>query len=159
MENKQIFRLVLIAILAALSTVLGIFVRVPGPAGYFTLLDAGIITTSMILGNREGAAVGAIGAFLNDLLTGYPNYMFFSFVIHGLQGYTANRTASKLFNYLISGLIMVGGYFLTDWILYQNLGTPIADLFGNVVQHTAGFLIALIISQLLKKSGILHGLK
>lgn len=159
-SDKRLLRIVVIAILAALSTVLGIFVRVPSPVGgYFTLLDAGIFTAAMLFGNRAGLAVGAIGGFLNDFLTGYPQWMFFSLVIHGAQGLTGNVTRVKALNYLISGLVMVGGYFIGDIIVNGSLGAAFANLLGNFVQNTAGFLIALVISQILERSKVLDGLR
>lgn len=157
MQNKRIFRLALLAVLAAFSFVLGYFTKIPIPGGYFTLLDAGIFTTAMLLGKREGLVVGALAGFLNDFLAGYAAYMFFTLIIHGLQGYTGVLTKSRIVNYIISGTIMVGGYFIADMVIVHSLGVAIPDIFINIIQTTAGYLIALTVSQLLKKAGVLNG--
>lgn len=150
--QHRTFKITLLAILAALTFVLGWFTKIPIPSGYFTLLDAGIFTSSMHLGKKEGMIVGALAGFLNDFLSGYAAYMFFSLVIHGLQGFTGNLTKHKWLNYIISTIVMVGGYFITDMIIAHSLGVALPDLFINFVQTTAGFGIALILTPLLKKA-------
>ena len=158
MRNNRTLRISVLAVLAALTFVLGYFTKIPIPGGYFTLLDAGIFTTAMLLGRREGLIVGALAGFLNDFLAGYAAYMFFNLVIHGLQGYLGALSKNKILNYLLSGFVMVAGYFIADMVIAHSLGVALPDLLINFVQTTAGFIIGLIISQILKKAGILNGL-
>lgn len=157
MRNNNTSKLVTLAILIAVTFVLGWFTKVPILGGYFTLLDAGIFTTAFLLGKREALIVGALAGFLNDFLAGYAAYMFFTLVIHGAQGYFGAFTKNKFVNYLISGIIMVGGYFIADLIISHSFGTAIFDLWVNGVQTTAGFVIALAVAKIIQKSGILNG--
>ncbi|MDR0297614.1 MAG: ECF transporter S component [Streptococcaceae bacterium] len=156
MKDKSLSRIVLIAIFAALAFVLGQFTKIPIPGGYFTLLDAGIFVTAMTLGKTSGAAVGAVAALFLDLL-GFPAYAPFSFVIHGAQGFLGNLTRNKIVNYALSAVVMVGGYFVADMVVVHSLGTAIPDLFFNGVQTTAGYVIALIVAPLLKRTGVFDG--
>lgn len=144
----------LAAIFIALSTILGIFMRIPSGFGYFTLLDAGIVASSLLLGSRTGFWVGGVAAFLTDFLTGYGSYMFFSFAIHGGEGYLSNLTKSKIFNGAFSVALVVGGYFAADLLLYRSLAVATGNAFGNLVQAIVGYLLGLILFkslQILKK--------
>ncbi|HEY0222833.1 ECF transporter S component [Lactovum miscens] len=151
----------LLAILTALTFVLGRFIEIPIPAvnGYVTLLDAGIFTVSLAFGKKEGAVVGGLAAFLTDLTSGFPQWMLFSLVIHGLQGYFGAFTKSRALNWFISGAIMVCGYFLASWFLY-GFATAINPLTNipNLIQTTIGYLVGLMISQILQRAGVLNGL-
>lgn len=152
----------LLAILTAVTFVLGRFVEIPIPAvnGYVTLLDAGIFTVALSFGKKEGAIVGGLAAFLTDLTSGYPQWMFFSLVIHGLQGYFGAFSKSKIINAVISSAIMVIGYFLASAFLY-GFATAINPLTNipNLIQTLVGYLAGLMISQLLQRAGVLNGLK
>jgi uncharacterized membrane protein len=162
MQDKETHRLTLLALLAATSFVLGRFVQIPIPNvnGYVTLLDAGIFTVSLSLGKKDGAIVGGIAAFLSDLTSGYPQWMFFSLVIHALQGYTGALTKFHGLNWAISGLSMVGGYFLATWYLYGLVAAlnPMVNI-PNMIQTTIGYLIGWLVAKLLERTGILNGLK
>lgn len=112
----------LLGLLSAATFVVGRFLQIPIPAinGYVTLLDAGIFTVALAFGKREGAIVGGLAAFLSDLTSGFPQWMFFSLIIHGGQGYLGALTKRKWINFILSGLFMVGGYFfchlVTLWL-------------------------------------------
>ena len=86
MRKEKTSQLVQLAIVTAISIVLGMFISIPTPTGFLTLLDAGIFFAAFYFGKKEGAVVGALTGFLIDLLKGYPNWMFFSVLIHGAPG-------------------------------------------------------------------------
>ncbi|MDR0299391.1 MAG: ECF transporter S component [Streptococcaceae bacterium] len=151
-------KIALLGILAALTFVVGRFVEIPIPAvnGYVTLLDAGIFTVALSFGKREGAIVGGIAAFLTDLTSGFPQWMFFSLMIHGLQGYFGAFSKNKIINWLISGFIMVAGYFLATWLLYGWVAAlnPLTNI-PNIIQTTIGYVIGLLLSETLKRTGVI----
>ncbi|MDS8157552.1 ECF transporter S component, partial [Streptococcus pneumoniae] len=89
MQNKKTKELTLLAILTALSVTFGFVAKIPTPTGLLTLVDAGIYFTAFYLGKKEGAIVGGLSAFLIDLLSSAPQWMFISLLIHGAQGYFA----------------------------------------------------------------------
>ena len=72
-----------LSILCALTVVLGYYTKLPTPTGIVTLLDLGVYFTAFYFGRKEGAIVGGVGAFLLDLISGYPQWMFFSLLFHG----------------------------------------------------------------------------
>ncbi|MDR0199854.1 MAG: ECF transporter S component [Streptococcaceae bacterium] len=149
-------RLTFLALLAAATFVLGRFVQIPIPAvnGYVTLLDAGIFAVALSFGKREGAVVGGVSAFLSDLTSGFPQWMFFSLVIHGAQGYFGAFFKSRLINWLVSGVIMVVGYFLATWLLYGFVAAvnPLTNI-PNILQTSLGYLIGSLVAPLIQKAG------
>lgn len=150
-------KLTTVAILVAVSFVLGRLFTfpIPGSAGnILTLLDVGIYTTALLLGKREAAVVGGLAAFLLDLTAGFTNYMFFSLVIHGAQGFLAGSSRSKSLNFIMSAVVMVAGYFFVGALLY-GWGAAIAGIWVNLAQVAVGFALALVLSPLLKRTGVL----
>ena len=160
MKKYSTKNIALLGVLAAVTFVVGRFVEIPIPAvnGYVTLLDAGIFTVALTFGKREGAVVGGLAAFLTDLTSGYPQWMFFSLIIHGAQGFTGNLFKNKWLNWLLSGIIMVGGYFLASWLLYGWVAAinPLTNI-PNIIQTTVGYIVGLLLSKLLERTGLIHG--
>ncbi|EHJ55888.1 hypothetical protein HMPREF9318_01938 [Streptococcus urinalis FB127-CNA-2] len=137
-KNNQLTQL---AILIALSIVLGKFVSIPTPTGFLTLLDAGIYFTAFLLGPNQGMVVGGVSAFLIDLLSGYPNWMIFSLFAHGGQGYFAGLKGKKRpFGLALASLVMILIYFITSGFMY-GFGAAIAGLLGNTFQNFFGMLV------------------
>ena len=62
--------------IAALTVVLGYYLKIPTPTGILTFLDAGIFFTAFYFGRKEGAIVGGLAGFLIDLISGYPQWIF-----------------------------------------------------------------------------------
>jgi len=159
MRKNRTYQIALFAILASLTFVLGFYTKIPIPntSGFVTLLDVGIFTVAIGIGKREGAVVGGLSAFLVDLLLGYPQYMFFSLIVHGGQGFLGNLTRSKIVNYIFSAIFMVGGYFLATWALFgfTSAINPIDNL-ANYIQTTVGFTGGSVLASILRKAGVFN---
>lgn len=154
MRNDTTKRLTQLALLTALSVVLGYFVRIPTPTGMLTLLDAGIFFTAFSLGKKEGAIVGGVSAFLIDILAGFPQWMVISLLAHGLQGYFAGEKGKiKPIALVLSCLSMVGVYFIAAGVLYGFVAS-LADILGNVAQTVSGLVIGFFAYKAYKKTGI-----
>lgn len=154
MTSNRTRTLTLLAILTALSVVLGRFVMIPTPTGFLTLLDAGIYFTSFYLGSKSGAIVGGLSGFLIDLLAGYPQWMVHSLIAHGLQGYFAGWTGKKHFLGLgLASFVMVGWYVIGSLILGQGLGAALFGIWGNLAQNFFGMLVGYLAYQFLVKKG------
>ena len=149
-EKDSLKRLTIIALLTAVNVVIARFFIIPVPMthGNINLCDAGIFIAALLLGRREGLIVGGLSGFLLDLISGYPQYMFFSLVIHGLEGYVAGwlnekHTKKALILAMGSGvLLMVGGYFIADTVLY-TLTAGLIGITTNFLQGVVGGLVAL----------------
>ena len=145
MKQTKTTKIALVSILAASSVVLGYFIKIPTPTGIFTLLDVGVFFTAFYFGSREGAVVGGLAGFLIDLISGYPQWMFFSLIFHGSQGYLAGVKGKwQWLGLVLATIFMVAGYALASaWMNGWGAAIPeiIPTLLQNIVGMTLGFLL------------------
>ena len=151
MKQTKTSKIALVSILAASSVVLGYFIKIPTPTGFLTLLDVGVFFTAFYFGSREGAVVGGLAGFLIDLISGYPQWMFFSLIFHGSQGYLAGvKGKLQWLGLVLASLVMVAGYaFATAWM--KGWGQALADVPHNLVQNFAGMLVGFLLCQSITK--------
>lgn len=147
MQNDKTKKLTLLAVLTALSVTFGFVAKIPTPTGLLTLVDAGIYFTAFYLGKKEGAIVGGLSAFLIDLLSSAPQWMFISLLIHGAQGYFAGfKGKYRIVGLLLATISMVCGYALASIFMY-GIGFAVAEIIPNFCQNTLGILIGWILYQ------------
>lgn len=143
-------KLLLAAILLALTVVLGrmFIIAIPWTHGNINLSDAIILLAALMLGPKYGFLVGGGGGFLLDLISGYGQYMFFSLIVHGLEGLICGwlfyRYGSKFLATILSVVLMVIGYFIADSILY-SMPTGLLGIPTNCLQGLLGVLASQII--------------
>ena len=151
MQNKKTKELTLLAVLTALSVTFVFVAKIPTPTGLLTLVDAVIYFTAFYLGKKEGAIVGGLSAFLIDLLSSAPQWMFISLLIHGAQGYFAGLKGSyRILGLLIAAVVMVGGYALASVFMYGT-GASIAEVIPNFCQNALGVVVGWVLYQGFKK--------
>lgn len=166
MEKGKVKQLVLAALCAALTAAATMVIQIPSPlGGYVNLGDCMVLLSAWILGPAAGAAAGGLGSALADILTGYgyyaPGTLLIKAVMALAAGLVFSRTAGKgkLTRRLVGGvlaeIIMVAGYFgYAAVILGHGLGAA-AGVPGNLVQGAAALAAALVLAQLLQRSGAL----
>lgn len=151
MQNDKTKKLTLLAVLTALSVTFGFVAKIPTPTGLLTLVDAGIYFTAFYLGKKEGATVGGLSAFLIDLLSSAPQWMFISLLIHGAQGYFAGfKGKYRIVGLLLATIAMVGGYALASIFMY-GIGSAVAEIIPNFCQNTLGLVVGWVLYQGFKK--------
>ncbi|MDR0921459.1 MAG: ECF transporter S component [Lactobacillales bacterium] len=146
------------AVLVALTVSLSLLVIIPVPAtnGLVTLCEVGIYTSALLLGARSGLLVGASSGLLIDLISGYPQWIIFSLIIHGAQGYLAGKIGFqrgnqwKIAGLLIAGVVMIIGYTIAGTLLY-GFGSGIASIPGNIVQNGFGYFMTIPLVTALKR--------
>ena len=151
MKKNQTHKLVLLSMIAALTVVLGYYLKIPTPTGILTFLDAGIFFTAFYFGRREGAIVGGLGGFIIDLISGYPHWMIFSLIFHGSQGYFAGFKGKwQWLGLVLATIVMVAGYaFATAWM--KGWGIALADVPHNLLQNFVGMFAGFLLYQSIKK--------
>ena len=151
MKQTKTTKIALVSLLTALSVVLGYYLKIGTPTGILTLLDAGIFFTAFYFGSKEGAVVGGLAGFLIDLLSGYPQWMFFSLVNHGLQGFFAGFKGKwQWLGLVLATIVMVAGYaFATAWM--KGWGIALADVPHNLLQNFVGMFAGFVLCQSIKK--------
>lgn len=159
MEKKEAvlspaLRVATVAILAAVTAVFTIFIRVPSPArGYFNLGDVAVAFTAFTFGPLSALLAGGIGTALADLIGSYVQWAPISLVVHGLEGLVIGLIVRMRPGHLgisiaagIAGVaVMVGGY-LAGGILLTGIGPALAEAPGNIVQSAAGVILGIPLS-------------
>jgi len=151
MGRNEIRKIAYGGVLTALVLVSTMFLKVPnGFQGYINLGDGVIFASALILGPFAGL-VGALGSALADVFTAYAIYAPGTFLIKGAMGLVAGilllKTKSKSFLskgfiFLLCEVIMVGGYFLYEILLF-DLTIAIPSIFPNIIQAIAGITLGL----------------
>ena len=140
-----------LSILTALTVVLGYYTKLPTPTGIVTLLDLGAYFTAFYFGRKEGAIVGGVGAFLLDLISGYPQWMFFSLINHGLQGFFAGfKGKGQWLGLVLATVAMVGGYALGSTLM-NGWAAALPEILPNFFQNIVGMIVGFILHQSIKK--------
>lgn len=175
MTKNLTLKITFSAVAAALTFVATVFIQVPSiDGGYTNLSDAIIFLTAAILGPVPAMLAGGLGTFFADLYV-YPATMFYSLIIHGLEGLFCGLLLklirSKCRNpklepllggaaMAVCGLFMAGMYFLAKWLFYGTWASALVSLPRNLVQAGLSVVLAVIavyiikLPVFLKKQGI-----
>lgn len=147
MNDRHIRLLTTAGVLSAAIFLLTAFVRIPIPAGYLNLGDAGVFLAAMLLPAGIAALSAGVGSALADLI-GFPLYAPVTFAVKGLTALAFGLLWRKLpgkLRYLafLAVLIVPLGYFLFELVVYANFAW--ADLPLNLLQSAVGAGLALAI--------------
>ena len=163
--NKDIRKLVLSALFAALSCIMTMVIQIPAPTGYVNLGDCAVLLGAWILGPWWGAAAGGIGSMMADILSGWASYAPATFVIKFLMGVTAAlvfrwMSQRKYAQWgmaagaLVAELIMVVGYFSYEGVVLGVGAAAAASVPANMVQGLVCMVAAIAVSALMERSGV-----
>ncbi len=160
---KNVKKLVLSGLFAALTCVATIIIQVSLPGGgYFNLGDCVVLTAGVVLGPVFGFFASAIGACFADIFSGFALYAPATFIIKGLMALTIalfyNKTKKLSFAFLgalVAEAIMVLGYFLFEFLISFNVGTAILGVPGNLIQGLAGIVSSMALITLITKNKVI----
>ena len=138
MKQTKTTKIALVSILAASSVVLGYFIKIPTPTGILHFWTSVSSLQPFTLAAVEGAVVGGLAGFLIDLISGYPQWMFFSLLNHGFQGYFAGFKGKwQWLGLVLATIFMVAGYALASaWM--NGWGAAIPEIIPNLLQNIVG---------------------
>src|SRR4030042_25510 len=157
LKTRQIAAVGVMGALTTIATMMFVF-PVPATSGYFNLGDTIVMITSLTFGPLVGALAGGLGSGLADLLGGWYNWVVFTTIIKGTEGYVAGRLAGPregrtmqktVVAWAVGGLCMVGGYFLVQIFMY-GLAGALTELPFNAVQMLVSGVVGVPISTALK---------
>ncbi len=134
-HSKSLKPFVRISMLTALAAVLTMFPQIPVGNGYVHFGDCIIYITAIFFGPLPAAIVGAIGHALADLISGYAIYAIPTLWIKGILGFVTGKIVfgchtkplRLILAAALSFVIVSGGYFLTELLLY-GLETALLSL-------------------------------
>ncbi|CAK8054417.1 ECF transporter S component [Eupransor demetentiae] len=157
MSQTQIRRMAILAVITAANIALSFIVRIPTPAtgGYVSTVDAGIFLVALLGGKRSGMIVGGLSGLLLDIIASAPEWMLFSLVIHGLEGYLVGQIGARkpwpqqVLALVVGSLVMIIGYVFAGAILV-SWAAGVGGMLGNLGQVAMGLVVALIMMPILK---------
>lgn len=170
MQNLTTKKLVLTALLTALTFVATMFIRIPLPLGYVNLGDVFVLLSVFILGPVYGTIAGGVGSCLADLV-GYISYAPGTLIIKSAMALVAylvysllfKATNKKIVGEIIGGIagavIMAFGYFFYEILFFETAGVAIINVPWNLLQGTVGVILSTIVIRILDTTTLLDKLQ
>lgn len=174
MSNTKTLTIVQVAMMAAITALVTMTIRIPTYTGYTHLGDSMIFLSVILFGKNKAMASSALGMFLADLLGGYLVWSPFTLVIKGIMAliagiiafrgsYNGDNTLNNIFAFIVAGIWMVAGYyisgaFITRYVLSsqatmtQSLILALKEIPANSVEVLVGIILAIPLGKLIKKS-------
>lgn len=164
-QNNTTQRIVMAALLAALTCVATMIIKIPSPLkGYLNLGDCVVLLAGWMLSPTYGFLAAGLGSSLADTFSGYVTYVPATFVIKGLMALIAfygfkllhsklGNISSRIISGIVAEVVMVAGYFIFEGFLY-GFGPSLVNIPANVIQGIAGLIIGTILVKVFEKSKI-----
>lgn len=163
-EIKRLFSVGIVAAFATLAFVGTTVIRIPIPAtgGYFNLGDTFVMVAGLLYGPVVGALTGLIGPTISDAI-GYPQFILATGIVKCIEGGVVGLLAKRSgiasrgrtgIALAVGILILVGGYFLFEAVLYPILGRAVpffavtdakaalAEIVPNLIQGGISAVVA-----------------
>lgn len=163
MRNKDVVKIVMCALFAALACVATLVIQIPSPMnGFVNMGDCIVLLGAFLLGPIYGAAAGGIGSMLADIISGYAHYAPATLIIKALMGLVAGIIFKKLHKKekvvasvaggIVAEIIMVLGYFCYAAVIFgKGLGAA-ASVPGNIVQGVFGIVSSVILYAVISRN-------
>ena len=170
MKSEHLRKLILSALLAALTCIATIVIQIPtAMQGYINLGDSFVLLCGWLLGPAYGFCAGAIGSAMADLLTGYMQYVPGTFVIKGLIALAAvllyrvfkkclggRELPALLLSSLAAECIMTAGYFAYAILLMGSVASALTTIPGSLIQGAFGMVLGILLYLFLLRIRPLH---
>jgi uncharacterized repeat protein (TIGR04002 family) len=155
--------LCLSGIFTALVFVFTAFLHIPSHTGYTHVGDAFIYLAACLLPFPYALFVGAVGAMLADLLTGFALWAPASILIKGVAVLFFCRKGKifRLRNNLAlipASVLCIGGYYLYEGLITGNFVAAAAGIPGYLTQSVLSSLLFLVLGLTLDKLNIRRNL-
>lgn len=164
--NTKTKKIVMTALMAALTCVATMVIKIPSPLnGYINLGDCIVLVAGWMLSPVYGFLAAGLGSALADVFSGYIAYAPATFVIKGLMALIAyfvlrilrkklHDLPSKIISGALAEIVMILGYLIFEGFLY-GFAPSLVNVPANGVQGVAGLIIGIIIVKFFEKSRII----
>ncbi|KAJ50565.1 putative membrane protein [Clostridium tetanomorphum] len=169
MENKlwtgnKTAEIVQISLIAAITCLVTMTIRVPTLIGYTHLGDSMVFLSAILLGKKNGTIGAALGMFLADMLGAYFIWAPFTLVIKGGMAYIAATiayrkdfngldTRNNILAFLCAGTWMVLAYYIANAVITrfiyvktasinESLIIALGEVPGNIIEVLVGIILA-----------------
>ena len=146
MRNEKLKKLTFSALMAALVFATTYFLHVGVPGADFAYINTGdviVYLTAALPGGLYGAAAAGIGSLIADLMSGAAIYAPATFAIKAAMSIVVwlfikkgKGTGRFPLGCVVSGLVMIAGYFLYELALFGSM-YAVTALPANAVQYVA----------------------
>ncbi len=169
MKNVTTKKLVMTALMMALTMVATLFIRIPLPLGYVNLGDVFVLLSVFILGPVYGTIAAGVGSGLADLF-GYITYAPGTLIIKSAMALVAwliykllsKATGKEMLGEIVGGivgaLVMATGYFFYEIMFFTTAGVAIVNAPWNLLQGGVGVALSVVIIRVLKATKALEKL-
>lgn len=161
--NRKTQKLVNASMLAALTCVATMIIRIPSPMkGYLNMGDCVVLLSGWLLLPGYGFLAAGIGSALADVFAGFVSYVPATFVIKGAMAIVAyfgfhllhqktGNLPARILSGILAELLMIIGYFVFEGFLY---GFPAAtvNIPASAIQGVVGLMIGTILIRLFEKT-------
>lgn len=163
--NTKTKKLVIAALMAALTCVATMIIKIPSPLkGYLNLGDCIVLVSGWMLSPVYGFLAAGIGSALADVISGYITYAPATFIIKGMMAVIAfyvfrilhkkfGNLSSRIMSGIVAEVVMVLGYFVFEGFLYGFIPSAV-NIPANGVQGIAGIIIGVTLMKVFEKSRI-----
>lgn len=140
MKRKQLFRLSLTGLFAALIWITTAYLHIPSHTGYTHIGDAFLYLAACLLPLPYAACAGVIGAVLADCLTGFAVWAPASAVIKAVTALFFTSRSKRIlavrnrWAVLPSAAVCTVGYYLYEALITGNFLAPLAGIPGYLTQ-------------------------
>ncbi len=161
MQTKKTLKLVMAALLAAMTCVATMVIKIPLTAtgGYINLGDCIVLLSGILLGPLYGGLAAGIGSALADLFSGYVAFLPATFLIKGFMAVIVgllvkNLSKNNAVKTAVAGALaecfMIAGYFFFEAVVMGfGLGAA-ASIPGNAIQGIVGLILAMLLVSVFK---------
>ncbi len=160
--NIKVKRIVITALLTALTCVATMIIKIPSPLkGYLNLGDCIVFTCGLLLPPVYGFIAAGLGSAMADIFSGYIIYAPATFLIKGVMSLVVFGSFKLLHNVLgilpseilsgiFSEIIMILGYFVFEGINYGFVAATV-NIPANAIQGVIGIFLGVTIINILRK--------
>ncbi len=161
--NTKTKKIVIAALIAALTCVATMIIKIPSPLkGYLNLGDCIILLAGWLLSPTYAFLASGLGSALADVFSGYLTYAPATFVIKGLMALIAfygfkllhnklGNLPSRIISGVLAEIVMILGYFVFEGFLYGFIPS-LVNIPANGVQGAAGIIIGIVLIKIFEKS-------
>ena len=158
-------KIVFSSLLAALTCVATMIIRLPSPlGGYINLGDAVVLVSAFLLPKGYMFLSSGIGSALADLFAGYAVYAPVTFFIKGLMTIIAfgiyavlakktKQLTAQIVGATCAEIWMVVGYLVFESFVYGFIPS-LVNVPANAVQGIAGVVIGIILTNIFKRAKV-----
>jgi len=166
-EKNATQKIVMAALLAALTCVATMIIKIPSPMkGYLNLGDCVVLLAGWMLSPLYGFLAAGLGSALADLFSGFAIYAPVTFAVKGLMALIAcygfkllrkklGRMPSRITAGVTAEVVMVLGYYVFEGFMY-GFGPSAVNIPANGIQGLAGLVLGCVLVRLFEKGKLIQ---